>query len=250
MFLTRYVVDPWTWVDCKLGPFLFKFGKHYSSTLLVLMSSEKCFAVYFPLKFKTVCTVKAAKWETGVCALILVGCNSLYLVVLKSSFIKLPGYNNCEVMDISWVAVETIDSVLYSFGPFVLISMTNFAIAFRFMAAKRNHNASTESTTQALAKSATRGTAMVVTVSITFLILTAPAAIHAASYKWLALAYTSPFYRAFMNLTMYLNHSINGILYCIVGSRFRGEIFKVIGRKAKPENVSTMCSSNNTFSSS
>ena len=249
MFLTRYVVDPWTWVDCKLGSFLFKFGKHYSSMLLVLMSLEKCFAVYFPLRFKTVCIVKTAKWVTGVCGIILVGCNLVYLFVLKSSFIKLPGYNNCEALDISWVALETIDSVLYSFGPFLLMSMTNSAIAFRFMTAKRNHSSSTESTNQALAKSATRGTAMVVTVSVMFLILTAPAAIHSASYKWFALAYTSPFYRAFMNLTMYLNHSINGVLYCIVGSRFRGEIFKVIGRKEKLENSCTMSSCNNTTSS-
>ena len=47
---TRRQIDPRIWTDCKLFYFLFYFGKHYSSTLLVLMSFEKCFAVYFPLK--------------------------------------------------------------------------------------------------------------------------------------------------------------------------------------------------------
>ena len=57
--LTQGKVDLDTLADCKLSYFLFHFGRHYSSMLLVLMSLEKCFAVYFPLKSKTVCTVKS-----------------------------------------------------------------------------------------------------------------------------------------------------------------------------------------------
>ena len=64
--LTRKQINPFTWTDCKLFLFLFYFGRHYSSTLLVLMSFEKCFAVYFPLKSKTVSTVRTAKWATGI----------------------------------------------------------------------------------------------------------------------------------------------------------------------------------------
>ena len=62
--LTRRKVDPRIWTDYKLFYFLFYFGRHYSSMLLVMMSIEKCFTVYFPLKSKTVCTVKTAKWAT------------------------------------------------------------------------------------------------------------------------------------------------------------------------------------------
>ena len=70
---------------------------------------------------------------------------------------------------------------------------------------------------------------MVVTVSVTFLVLTAPVGVDNA------------FYRLFMNLTQYLNHSINGILYCIVGSKFRNELLKIFGRK---ENFAAYPSSN------
>ena len=68
------------------------------------------------------------------------------------------------------------DSVLYSFGPFSLTLITNYAIVFILMRAKckSNQTNSTESTDQALVKAATRGTAMVGTVSVTFLLLTAP----------------------------------------------------------------------------
>ena len=66
---------------------------------------------------------------------------------------------------------------------------------------------------------------MVVTVSITFLLLTAPTAVYNALYRFYSLG-SLPLYVAYMNLTQYLNHSINGILYCIVGTRFRNEMFK------------------------
>ena len=48
--LTQGRVDLDIYTDCKLGYTLFSFGRHYSSMLLVLMSIEKCFAVYFPFQ--------------------------------------------------------------------------------------------------------------------------------------------------------------------------------------------------------
>ena len=100
-----------------------------------------------------------------------------------------------------------------------------------------NQSSSTESTNQALVKSATRGTAMVVTVSVTFLILTSPTAVCHALRKWYYLGASLPLYRAFMNLTQYLNHSINGVLYIIVGSTFRKELLKIFSHKERPEGL-------------
>ena len=110
--------------------------------------------------------------------------------------------------------------------------ITNFAIVFRFMRAKCNGSNSSQSTNQTLAKSATRGTAMVVTVSITFLLLTAPTAVNMALWQNIRLS-NNTIYRAFMNLTQYLNHSINGVLYIIIGSRFRNELLKLFCKKRK-----------------
>ena len=121
--------------------------------------------------------------------------------------------------------------------------MTNFAIVLKFMRAKYKRN-STKSTSQALSKAATRGTAMVVTVSITFLILTAPTAVYMALPHVIQLP-NNPFYYVFMNITQYLNHSINGVLYCIVGSRFRNEFLKILCRKKRPDTISTSCSVTN-----
>ena len=73
---------------------------------------------------------------------------------------------------------------------------------------------------------------MVVTVSVTFLILTAPTAVYAAVIHHFCLD-DVPFYHDFINLTQHLNYSINGILYCFVGSKFRMELVKLFNRKRK-----------------
>ena len=189
------------------------------------MSIEKCFAVYFPLKSKT-----KTKWATGIVGIILTGYDSVNFFVCRSLIIN--SSYHCLTVGISWENLRAVDSALYAFGPFTIMFITNVTIVFKFMRAKCQNN-STESTDQALAKSATRGTAMVVTVCVAFLLLTAPTGVH----NTLGALTVHPVYRAFMNLTQYLNHSISGVLYCIVGSGFREELFKVICRKQKLENV-------------
>ena len=49
--------------------------------LLVLMSVEKCFAVYCSLKPKTACTVKSAKWAKCIVGGIIAGYDFVYLFV-------------------------------------------------------------------------------------------------------------------------------------------------------------------------
>ena len=241
--ITRRKVYPAIWTDCKLFYFLYHFGSDYSSVILVLMSLEKCFAVYFPLKSKTVCTVRTAKWASGVAGVILAGYNSMFFFIIKSG-IESSAYDTCVYTDDMSGALDILDSILYSFGPFTFMFITNFAIVFKFIRSKFNSRSnSTESTNQALFKAATRGTTMVVTVSVTFLLLTTPTAV-AYAFSFTIRLNNIPSYRVFQNLTQYLNHSINGLLYIIVGSRFRNELLKILCRKERPNAVSFTQSKN------
>ena len=158
MIVTRREVDIRLWTDCKLFYFLYYFGRDYSSLLLVLMSVEKCFAIYFPLKSRTICTVKTAKWLTSIVAIILIAFNAVYFFAYESKFSNTFGRVTCVYSfdDKVHNYLNVVNSTLYSFGPFVIMLLTNFAIVFKFMGAKCKSN-STESTNQALAKSATRG---------------------------------------------------------------------------------------------
>ena len=210
------------------------------------MSLEKCIALYLPLKANKICTVKTAKWVTGIVGIILAGYDLQYLIMYEARFRK-NGTGYCKLHGTYILTLSTIDSALYSFGPFALMFITNFAIGLKFMRAKCKSDQinSTESTSQALEKAATRGTAMVVTVSVTFLLLTAPNGVDNALSHFIRLD-KKPLYHVFMNSTQYLNHSINGILYCIVGSRFRRELFQIFYRK---ERISRMFGTHSTNNS-
>ena len=118
-----------------------------------------------------------------------------------------------------------IDSTLYSFLPFCNMIITNFAIFFKLIRAKyKTKHGSSESTSQALSKSATKGSVMLITVSIMFIILTGPVVIaYAISVS------PDPILNAVFIIMQYTNHSINGLLYCIVGSKFRKELVKTLG---------------------
>ena len=149
------------------------------------MSIEKCFAVYFPLKAKTVCTVRTAKWTACIVGIVLAGYDFVYLLG-RESFIESSGGHTCVLNGDYTVILTAADSALYSFGPFTFMLSNNFAIIFKFMRPKCTIHLTnaTESTNQALVKVATRGTTMVVTVSVTFLLLTAPTAVNQALRKW------------------------------------------------------------------
>ena len=202
------------------------------------MSIEKFIALYFPFKANNLCTTKMAKITSGIIALILTLYNLQYVILYK-----VYKYNNgveyCAIPNLTYLAIlDRIDSVLYSFGTFVIMLLVNIAIITKFVKPKcRNSepNYTTESTTQSLNKYAARGTAMVVTVSLTFIVLTAPVAMDQASKKRLS---RDQIYHAFQIILRYLNHSINGVLYCIVGSKFRKELLKLLCcKRSDSENV-------------
>ena len=106
----------------------------------------------------------------------------------------------------------------------------NCLIIFKFMVAKwKSSQGGTESVHQALSKSATNGSAMLLTVSFAFIILTSPIVItYSITEDPPHLLY------GVTVILQYLNHSMNGVLYCISGSRFRQELknlFNCCGRK-------------------
>ena len=154
------------------------------------------------------------------------------------TWVKIPeGYD-----DIYW----QIDAILYSFAPFTIMIIVNCMITFKFMMAKwQNRRGGTESVSQALSKSAVKGKVMLVTVSTAFIVLTGPASLAVAIFgdDLPVMVY------GVTVLLQYLNHSINAVLYCISGSRFRNELMKVFGcYTQKRRSTSSMASNSSSMS--
>ena len=213
--------NPLIWISCQLGFFLLHFGFSYSSALLVIITTEKCVALYFPFKTKTICTVIIARRVSLVTAVLFVAFNSQFFYFAKKITIERVTYCIDDIPE-NYVKIGfNIFGALYSYVPFAIIILANFAIIYKFIKATlKTTRSGTESTSQALSKSATRGTGMLLTVSFAFIILTGPISIF---HLFLGKEYPNWIYEITVVL-QYLNHGINGIPYCVTGSRFRNEL--------------------------
>ena len=201
-----------------------------------MMSVEKCIALYLPFKSRNICTVKTAKWASGIACVFFILADGFWFFVVKA--IQGDGgarFRTCVFADffLDYILVYTkIDAVIYSFAPFAVMGLTNIAIIYKFVQAKlASKRGGTESTNQALSNAAMRGTAILVTVTMTFLILTAPANIITTVSRTSNL---HPLLTPFLYISVALNHSINGLLYTIVGTKFRKELIltlRCVGRQ-------------------
>ena len=230
---------------------MFHFCSQYSSSLLVIMTVEKCFALYFPLQTKRFCTVGTAKKISLISALILFAFNAQFFFIYDAK-IASDGEKKC-----TWVGVtegykkiySQIDSFLYSFIPLSTMLTVNCLIILKFMIAKyKNRNGGSESVNQALSKSAVKGSVMLLTVSFAFIILTGPVCI-----TYLVTDAPPILVHAVTGIMQYLNHGINGVLYSISGSRFRHELKNLFLRCGTKETVrqsrTTIAQSNSTLPS-
>ena len=180
------------------------------------MSVEKVIALYFPFKTKNICTVKRAKWATTLTIVIFAVFNSQFFFTVKAGGLYCIPVN----MPPSYIVIQTtLDKVLYSYGPIAIMGAANIAIIYKFTKAKLQHRYSgTESTNQSLSNAAMRGTSVLIGVSLMFIVLTGS---HTVAF---AITYVPhPMVRAVVFPLMSLNHAVNGLVYSVVGTKFRRE---------------------------
>ena len=109
--------------------------------MLLIISVEKCFALYFPFKFKTVCTVKTAKRVSLLTALIYAAFFSQVFYFAKEPSNWQGSY--CGIFFPSYVYEEiffNIFSTLYTYVPFTVMISANVAITYKFIKAKLKSN--------------------------------------------------------------------------------------------------------------
>ena len=214
----------------------------------MIMAVEKCFALHFPLQTKSICTVRTAKKISLISAVIFFGFNAQFFFIFDTEK-ALNGAKRC-----IWVKVPDgykaiylqIDAFLYSFIPLLVMFTANCLIIFKFMIAKwKNRHGGTGSVNQAMSKSAVKGSTMLLTVSFAFIILTGP-----ISIAYSMMADPPMMVYGITVILQYLNHSINGVLYCITGSRFRHELMKIFCCYGNETNRNTVYSMSHVSTSS
>ena len=187
------------------------------------MSIEKFIVVYFPLKTKSICTVRTARIVSLVTA-------SVFFPYDLQFFLFTTNYEDssgsyCYYVNFPskyWtILFGVVDAILYVYAPFLIMILAYSAIVYKFMLVKwRCRQGSEKSTSQTLSKSATTGIAMLFTVSLAFVVLTAPIMIVNAVWP-----NGIPLLIFSVCLALeYMSHAINGVLYCVSGSRFKNEL--------------------------
>ena len=220
--LTNRAVYPPGWTDCKLYYFLFHFFAHCSSVLLIIMSVEKFIVLYFPLKAKVVCTLRTVKWASFITAFLVIAFDVQFFFIQE--YRKVDGLERCVYSNKEYgFLLENVKSIISSYGPFTFMILSSISIIVKFILFKREITKGPGSTSVVVNKSAIRGISTLLLLSITFIILTGPVSIYPT-----IVSLPSQIVMTALILVQYLNHAVNAVLYCVVGSRFRTELMKTI----------------------
>lgn len=228
---------------CKINIFLVYFGTQCSSWLLVALTSERFIGVWLPHKLKQGCTSRSAcaiislivacimllnvHWLFGMGDQTIVNNNVTY--ELKCN----PMYDNYEeFLALIW---PWIDLCIFCLVPFTLLFTGNISIITRVLIIKHKTRTRvappSRSTGAKHADKTSQMAAMLLTLNAVFCVCVTPISIYLIGEPhWLKTIETHheeavlTLWWAIVNSFMYLNNTLNFVLYFLSGSRFRREV--------------------------
>lgn len=241
---------------CKSSVLLTYWTTQFSSWLLVLISFERCLGIIFPHINKLFCTRGKAKVSIFMLAVVTTAMNG-HIPFLMTHITTPNGmYTYCEC-DLGYsyfchTVWRWLDLTYYSFLPFVLILSLNTVILNHVIRAAVHRRRNLHCIRENQRTSST--VAILLTLSFSFLILTSPISIYVLVEPYY-LHITEPLFWAKMNLISSicilmsaLNNSINFILYCLSGSKFRRELVVFCSCKSLTFSTRNSCNSLNAMS--
>ncbi len=208
-------------LTCEIYLFFLYWFRHSSVWILTIMSGERCMSLIFPFKAKTFSTIRVAKIISAL-TIVFWGIFNFQLVFVRKT-VKRSTQNpdGCawHMSKKHYYYYMTLYNVFYSLLPCILIFICNMIIIFRLLLAKFRSKQSGQ--TSAVSKNAMNTSLMLLSVSVSFFILTSPIAI----YYFIFLNYSA--IQEMLYLTIYLyytNHSCNALMYTVISSKFRREV--------------------------
>ena len=230
--LKQFQIDLGHW-GCKIAMYIINVSLCWSVWLVVLMTGERFVAIVWPLKAMAWLSVKRAQLMVVVVYVTMAAFNSAYLVVTTSlvqnrRVICAPLGMYAKFFNEIWIPMET--SVV-TYIPQILIFLLNVSMILRIKEARRKQ-AELRGESQ---ENSGQVTAMLLTVSITFFLLTSPYSLFLILVKqgiwnYMATPYSYSVYlliNTILRLLADLNHCINFLLYVGSGKSFRKEIRKL-----------------------
>ena len=221
-------------------------------------------AVCHPLKAPTISTRSHVIKVIPVLLIVLFAVNSHFIWTVHINMSPFHGklVPQCSEKDAYKILVTEIwpwvDAFIYSFLPFIVISVMNAIIIYSVVKARKGRNMlqsggvesnnkysptlnggrhnNTSNTFSGHQDTSYRLTFMLLTISCTFLITTLPVNIMGICAEFLNskdLAIVTKFRlaRTITELLMYCNHSMNFFLYCATGQKFRQQLLMLLCKR-------------------
>ncbi|XP_064650976.1 thyrotropin-releasing hormone receptor-like [Lineus longissimus] len=231
--------------SCPVHTFLVYFSLDFSTWILTLVTLERFVAVCYPFKSPTICT---AKWT-----LVSLFCVAVFLFVLNGHILY---YYRIKDGKCTPAAVKEygefwsgpwywMDLFAVAGFPFTVILTCNTLIIGKVSCAKIHkrrsqvHPIGVNSVKNPQAAKVTSMTIMLLTINISFVVLVFPSCIffivtpqkaadtHQEVQIDLAFSMT--------NFLMYVNNTINFLLYCVSAPKFRKELTGLFRKQRRPD---------------
>ncbi|XP_041363568.1 neuropeptide SIFamide receptor-like [Gigantopelta aegis] len=248
IYLVEYDIRDYSPVVCKIHTWGAYWTIHTSAWLLVAVTLERCFSVWYPHKVKMTCTRRKTYTIIITIMLVLATLNAHYLYGLgeyietidNETFVDTCTGTSDDYYDFELFIWPWVDFCIYSVFPSSILIMCNISIIYKVVSSSRqvlrddfSNGSSIQNRSAASRQSQSSSlTAMLLSVSFTYVVTTTPFCIftiysNVFSYD----GYDSDQHEAVeklvlsvVNMLQYTNNCINFILYCISGKRFRNEL--------------------------
>ena len=207
--MTKYEVNPETWLDCKLTIPLQLVFTSISSAMLVVMSVEKCFALYFPLKAKYLCTVDNAKRVTLATVIVMLLFNIPWFFTVSPVDVR--QHFCCKL---SFKFQRPLMTAVNYVVPQVVMVICNCAIVVKLFKKKEG-------------KIVKQATFMQLSVTSLFILSTFPLQI-------VLLVTEKEMKTVCITVLLYMcNYSVNVLLYLVSGTKYREGVRKMFRIRKK-----------------
>ena len=261
-FLFNFFSSLITKAHCHAMFFVVNFFSNWSVWTILAMTLERFIVVVFPLKAAVLCSV--GKTKTVILAISLVSALKNFHYIWTADFV----FNSSTKAALcafglvrrgTWViAIQWLDTCVSSVLPFLIILGANFWIItiINRQRASRKTMTHSDPSNKASSSADTSITAMLVTVSLSFVILTCPLFIFRTYFTFVArnTAYLKAVYHLGHHIchkVWYMNNAVNFYLYCITGRRFRSDLMEMFksGNGGGQSKISTSNSMSTSASS-
>jgi len=261
-------------LGCRLHFYINHVVFAMSSWVLVVITFERVIVTRKPHKAKVLCNKKNASLVmviilVFVCLVnfpLIFGSTPEYQSLFSEDQTSFTIYATCTYCCIAEHSlIKVMGFVFNMFSPFIIILVGNVSIAVHLARATKRRSRMSSSSIRAgtVRNNGTKPpksdanqlnslTRLLMGVSFSYLILTLPYMIYLLVYKYTEHLYESRdsflsskhFWNSLTLLLLCINNSINFVLYCVGGNRFRNEFLSLIGcgsNTGSPRTSSSVC---------